>query len=97
MNLKEAAMRNWIAIAALLSTCLAGAPGAVAQTVGVGTPLMSVGEAQDIAVMNGVVAIRKIEFYDGSWHVVGRDQAGRRVEMEIDPRSGDIAHLERFD
>jgi hypothetical protein len=47
--------------------------------------------------MNGVVAIRKIEFYDDAWHVVGRDQAGRRVEMEIDPRSGDIAHLERFD
>jgi hypothetical protein len=90
-------MRNWIAIAALLSTCLAGAPGASAQTVGVGTPLISVGEAQDIAAMNGVVAVRKIEFYDGTWHVVGRDVSGRRVEMEIDPRTGAIAHLERFD
>jgi hypothetical protein len=90
-------MRNWIAIAALLSTCLAVAPGAGAQTVGVGTPLISVGEVQDIAAMNGVVAIRKIEFYDGAWHVVGRDVSGRRVEMEVDPRTGTIAQLEKFD
>jgi hypothetical protein len=89
-------MRNWIAIAALVSTCL-GAPGASAQTYGVGTPLITVGEVQDIAAMNGVVAVRKIEFYDGTWHVVGRDVSGRRVEMEIDPRTGAIAHLERFD
>jgi hypothetical protein len=47
--------------------------------------------------MNGVVAVRKIEFYDGTWHVVGRDVSGRRVEMEVDPRTGTIAHLERFD
>jgi Peptidase propeptide and YPEB domain len=90
-------MRNWIAIAALLSTRLAVAPGASAQTVGVGTPLISVGEVQDIAAMNGVVAIRKIEFYDEAWHVVGRDVSGKRVEMEVDPRTGTIAHLERFD
>jgi len=25
------------------------------------------------------------------------DVSGRRVEMEIDPRTGAIAHLERFD
>ena len=44
-----------------------------------------------------MTAIRKIELYDGKWHVEGRDQSGMRVEMQIDPRSGDIAHLERFD
>jgi hypothetical protein len=90
-------MRNWILIAALSSTVLAAPSGAVAQTVGVGTPLLSVGEARDIAVMNGVTYIRKIELYDGKWNVAGRDQAGHRVEMEIDPRTGAVAHLERFD
>jgi hypothetical protein len=90
-------MRNRIAFAALLLTCLAVPPGAGAQTVGVGTPLLSVDEARDIAVTNGVVFIRKIELDDGKWKVAGRDRAGRRVEMEIDPRTGEIAQLEKFD
>jgi Peptidase propeptide and YPEB domain len=90
-------MRHRIASIALLSACIAAPLGAMAQTVGVGTPLISVGEARDIAVMNGVLYIRKLESDDGKWKVQGRDQAGHRVEMEIDPRSGEIAHLERFD
>ena len=50
-----------------------------------------------VIALNGMVAIRKIELYDGKWHVEGRDQSGKRVEMQIDPRTGTIAHLERFD
>jgi hypothetical protein len=94
---QEAAMRNRFAIAALMLTCFAVAPGARAQTYGLGAPMVTVDEARDIAVMNGVIYIRKIEFDDGVWKVKGRDEAGRRVEMEIDPRTGDIAQLERFD
>ncbi len=94
-------MRTRIVTIALMSACIAAPLGAMAQTVGLGPPTisgpLSVDEARDVAVMNGVVAIRKIELYDGTWHVNGRDQAGRRVEMQIDPRSGEIAHLERFD
>jgi Peptidase propeptide and YPEB domain len=90
-------MRQRIATIALLSACIAAPMGAMAQTVGVGTPMVSIGEARDIAVMNGVRYIRKIELDDGKWKVEGRDDAGRRVEMEIDPRTGDIAQLERFD
>ena len=52
--------------------------------------------AQDIAVGNGVIAIRKIEFDDGAWKVEGRDREGRRVEMKIDPRTGEIIRLERY-
>ena len=89
-------MRNRIAIAALMLTCLA-VPPATAQTVGLGTPLITVDEARDIAVMNGVVSIRKIEFDEGLWKIYGRDVSGRRVEMKIDPRTGVIAQLERFD
>jgi peptidase YpeB-like protein len=90
-------MRTRIATIAFLSACIAAPLGAMAQTVGVGPAEISVGEARDIAAMNGVVAIRKIELYDGTWHVDGRDEAGRHVEMSIDPRSGTIAHLERYD
>ena len=90
-------MRTRLATIALMSACIAAPLGATAQTVGVGPPTMPVDQARDIAVMNGMIAIRKIELYDGTWHVDGRDQAGRRVEMQIDPRTGAIAHLERYD
>jgi peptidase YpeB-like protein len=90
-------MQNRIAIAALLLTCLAVPPATRAQTVGVAPPLLSVGEARDIAVMNGVIYIRKIEYDERRWKVQGRDQAGRRVEMQIDPLSGEVIELNRFD
>ena len=90
-------MRTRIATIVLMSACIAAPLGAMAQTVGVAPPGMSVDEARDIAGMNGIVAIRKIELYDGTWHVDGRDQSGMKVEMQIDPRTGAIAHLERFD
>jgi hypothetical protein len=90
-------MRTRIATVILMSACIAAPLGAMAQTVGVAPPAMSVDEARDIAVMNGVTAIRKIELYDGKWKIEGRDQAGHGVSMQIDPRTGEIAHLERFD
>ena len=89
-------MRNSIAIAAVSLLCFAAVP-ASAQTVGVGPPMVTVSDARDIAVSAGVLYIRKIELDDGKWKVQGRDQGGRRVEMEIDPRTGNIAQLERFD
>jgi len=90
-------MRNRIALVTLVSACIAVPLGAMAQTVGLGPPTMPVDQVRDIAVMNGLVAIRKIELYDGKWHVEGRDRAGMRVEMQVDPRTGAVAHLERFD
>jgi hypothetical protein len=69
----------------------------MAQTVGSGNPSITVDDARDIAAMNGVIIIRKIDFYDGEWHVEGRDRADRHVEMKIDPRSGEVSQLERYD
>jgi hypothetical protein len=91
-------MRNSIAITALVLTCFAVTPSK-AQTVGVAveSPLITMDGARDIALVNGVVAIHKIEFDEGLWKIYGRDVSGRRVEMKVDPRSGQIAELERFD
>jgi hypothetical protein len=93
---REFVMRNRIAIFALAVACLAGTP-AIAQTVGAGSPIISVDQARAVAAFNGVVLIRKIEFDDGQWQIEGRDRADRRVEMKIDPRTGEVAQLERFD
>ena len=90
-------MRITIATAALLLTVLAVPSIAPAQTVGVAPAYVTVDEARDIAAMNGVVAITQLEVDDGYWKVKGRDMTGRRVEMEIDQRTGEIAQLERFD
>ena len=92
-------MRKTIVTAALLLSVLAVPSIASAQTVGVAPApdYVTVDEARDIAAMNGVVAITKLEVDDGYWKVKGRDTSGRRVEMEIDQRTGQIAQLERFD
>ncbi len=97
-------MLNRTAIITLMSACIAAPLGAMAQTVGVAPPEVVVmpppspiDNARNIAAMNGVTDIRKIEFYDDNWHVDGRDQAGHHVWMTIDPRTNSVAHLERDD
>jgi hypothetical protein len=90
-------MRTTLAAAALLMSFFAVPASAPAQTVGLAPDRITVDEARDIAGMNGVLDVRKIELYDGAWHVEGRDVVGKHVEMTIDPRSGTIAHLERYD
>jgi hypothetical protein len=91
-------MRSTLAAAALLMTVVAAPSSAPAQTVGAAPPdRITVDEARDIAAMNGVVEVRKLEFYDSAWHAEGRDDAGHRVEMTIDPRDGRVTWLDRFD
>jgi len=97
-------MLNRTAIITLVSACIAAPLGAMAQTVGVAPPdevvIMPpspIDNARNVAAMNGVVDIRKIEFYDEAWHVEGRDLSGHRISMTIDPRTYTIAHLERYD
>ena len=90
-------MRTWIVIPAMLLAMLALSPPAAAQNVifvpGTG---VTAAVAQDIAVGNGVIAIRKIKLDDGAWKVEGRDREGRRVEMKIHPGTGEIIKLERY-
>jgi hypothetical protein len=88
-------MRIGITIPAILVACVVAAAPAAAQTVGVYVPMISADQAQDIAVVNGVIAVRKIEFDDGAWKVEGRDRDNRRVEMKISP-TGEIIRLERY-
>ena len=102
-DMERNTMRTSVAAAALLMVVVA-APFASAQTMGVGPPDVvvmpppsPVDNARNIAMMNGVVDIRKIDFYDDYWHVEGRDQSGHSVSMTIDPRTNTIAHLERYD
>jgi hypothetical protein len=97
-------MLNRIAFITLVSACIAAPLGAMAQTVGVAPPDVVVvpppapiDQARNVAAMNGVVDIRKIDFYDDAWHVEGRDESGHHVWMTIDPRTYTIAHLERYD
>jgi len=93
----RSSMRIRIALpAALIAGMALWSLPASAQTVGVFVPPLSAAQAQDIAVANGVIAIRKIEFYDGAWKVEGRDREGRRVEMKIHPATGEIIRLERY-
>jgi hypothetical protein len=104
-------MRTRTTLITLVSACVAVPFGAMAQTlriapsdetVGVAPPAViepstPIDDARNIAAMHGVVDIREIELYDDNWHVEGRDQTGHHVEMTIDPRTGTVAHLERFD
>ena len=85
-------------LAAILLTGAAAViiPPAGAQTTGLGSPMIDVAEARDIAAFNGVVTIEKMEFDDGVWKVEGRDRSDRRVDMRIDPVTGEIEELDRF-
>ena len=44
--------------------------------------------AQDIAVGNGVISIRKIEFDDAAWKVEGRDRECKRCSCVVVPDLG---------
>jgi hypothetical protein len=94
-------MHKPIAAAAISFVALIASPAAMAQTAVYDPPAVYAGpvsaaEAQDIAVANGVVAIRKVELDEGLWKLRGRDAAGARVEMKIDRGSGAIVNLERY-
>ena len=102
-EMERITMRTSVAAAALILAVVA-VPCANAQTVGVAPPDVVVvpppapiDNARNVAAMNGVVDIRKIDFYDDAWHVEGRDLSGHHVSMTIDPRTYTIAYLERWD
>jgi hypothetical protein len=89
-------MRSTLAATLVIAaTALLDAP-AGAQTTGVGTPMVDAVEARDIAAFNGVVLVDRIEFDEGVWKVEGRDRSDRRVEMRIDPATGEIEEMDRF-
>ena len=56
---------------------------------------VSLDYARKVAAMNGMVAIREIEFYDGRWKIRGKDVAARDLKIEINGRTGMIQSLDR--
>lgn len=79
-------MRTPILATALLA--LATAPAA-AQTV-------TIEQAVATARESGVVEFKEVELDDGrEWEVEGRDADGRKIEVEIDARTGAVIKVER--
>jgi hypothetical protein len=85
-------MRNAFATAALLAV-LSLPSTASAQTVFV--PFLSAGDAQAIAVQNGVAEFYRVRLDEGVWKIEGRDLNGRYVYVRIDPRTGQIVRFDR--
>ncbi len=52
-------------------------------------------QAIEIARGVGVALVKELECDDGRWEVEGRDQRGREIEVEIDPRTGRVLKVER--
>lgn len=47
-------------------------------------------QALETAYENGLVLVRSIEFDDGVWEIEGRNDAGARLEIDIDGATGQI-------
>lgn len=47
-----------------------------------------------IAREAGIVHVTSVACDDGKWEVEGRDARGRKMEVEIDPRTGRILEIE---
>jgi len=70
-------------------------PAAFAQTAGAVTPQIGRQQARRIAAASGVVRVKEIELDDGKWEIEGTDGAGRKIEIDIDARSGKVLRIER--
>jgi hypothetical protein len=81
------------ALVALTLGCLALPPAASAQVVI--PPQVTMSQARYIAAVNGMAAIRDIEFFDGKWVIRGKDEVARDMKIEINGRTGMIEWLNR--
>ena len=82
-----------VALVALTLGVLALPPAASSQVLVVDQ--ISIHDARAIAAMNGVVAIRDIQFFDGKWVIRGKDEVARNIKIEINGRTGRIEWLNR--
>jgi hypothetical protein len=78
----------WIAILALVAASLPAAAGAKHLTIE---------DVRALAFDKGIATIKEIELDDGIWEVEGRDESGRKIEMKVDARSGEIVKMRRKD
>jgi hypothetical protein len=52
-------------------------------------------QARQIASDRGVVTFTEVEQDDGKWEIEGRDKDGRKIEIDIHGRSGEVTKFER--
>lgn len=53
-------------------------------------------QAIETARAQGVATIREVDLRDGNWNVEGYTDSGRRIEVEIDARSGQVVKRELY-
>lgn len=54
-------------------------------------------QAVEVAAARGYTDLRKVEFDDGDWEIKAVADDGRKVEIEIDGRSGNIKEIDYKD
>ena len=54
---------------------------------------VTVEDVRTIALDKGIVEIKEIELDDGVWEVEGWDPDGRKVEMDVDARTGAVIKI----
>ncbi len=59
-----------------------------------GQAAISQERAVAIAREQGVATVREVELDDGVWEVEGRTAEGRKIEVDIDPRTGAVLKRE---
>ncbi|MPT23082.1 MAG: PepSY domain-containing protein [Starkeya sp.] len=57
-------------------------------------PATGIEEALRIARDNGVAQVTKIELDDGKWEVEGMNASQRKIEIDIDPATGNVLKTE---
>lgn len=82
-----------VALAALLQAAPARADGARGDDDCRGHPILRA-QAVAIALMAGVVRVTEVDCDDDEWEVEGWTAAGRKIEVEIDARTGRIKEIE---
>ena len=70
------------------------APEAVTAQAQARAAQISIQDALRIATDKGIRDIREVELTRNRWEIEGRDARGRRVEVYIDARSGQILKIE---
>lgn len=57
--------------------------------------MITIERAIEIARNHGLVNVREVERDDRGWEIEGSDAQGRKIEVEIDIRTGEVVDIER--
>lgn len=79
-----------VAASALASTAQASGQVRLAQS-----DAISREQAIEIAKKSGLAIVRDVDREVGRWEIEGRDENGRRIEVYVGSRSGEVLKVER--